>query len=59
MREKNNMYLCNTGNADKPLFTGSYTRDTAVSVYEAFAEAAKSIHNAISVNRAKNKKMKD
>ena len=56
MREKNNMYLCNTGNADKPLFTGSYTRDTAVSVYEAFTEAAKSIHNAISVNRAKNKK---
>jgi len=56
MREKNNMNLCNTGNADKPLFTGSYTRDTAVSVYEAFTEAAKSIHNAISVNRAKNKK---
>lgn len=59
MREKKKMNLCNTGNADKPLFTGSYTRDTAVSVYEAFAEAAKSIHNAISVNRAKNKKMKD
>lgn len=56
MMEKKNIDLYNTGYADEPLFNGNYTRDTAVSVYEKYAEAAKVIYNAILVKKAKKKK---
>ena len=56
MIDKKDMDLCN---ADKPLFTGDYTRDTAVSIYEKCSEAAKVIYNAVSVKRATKKKGKE
>ena len=58
MIDKKDLDLSDAEWADKPIFTGNYTRDTAISVYEKFAEATKVIYNAISVKKSEKAKMK-
>ena len=58
MVEKKDIALSDIEFADKPIFTGSYTIDTAVSVYEKFAEASKVIYNAILAKKNEKAKTK-
>jgi len=47
VNEKNTKKAEDQDNIEKPLFTGNYCRDTAVTEFEKAAEASNAIFNAI------------
>ena len=54
--EKNTKKTEGQDNIEKPLFTGDYCRDTAVTEFEKSAEASKAIFNAIKDKLSRRKK---
>jgi len=61
MKERKDVAMSKTGFENKPIFTGDYIKDTAVSELEKAAEVSLAIHNVISVKTMgrKNKKQKN
>lgn len=59
MKERKDMAMSKTGFENKPIFTGNYIKDTAVSELEKVAEASLAIHNVLSVKATGRKKQKN
>lgn len=56
MKERKDVAVSKTGFENKPIFTGDYIKDTAVSELEKAAEVSLAIHNVIAVKTVGRKK---
>lgn len=59
MKERKDVAMSKTGFENKPIFTGNYIKDTAVSELEKVAEVSLAIHNVIAVKATGRKKQKN